>query len=98
MIKINLSNAVLDLSGVSIPDMTLGKLVGNQLAASNKGDALKYYDWALSLYKGEDILVDKSDFKRIKEFVENSEQLTNLVKAQTIKVLDEAEKAEEITN
>ncbi len=94
MVKINLSQKVVDLDGKSVEDLTLGKLLGNQLAGSNKGEALKYYDWAVQLYKGGDIEVDKVDAKKIKEFVETTESLTNLVKAQIISVLDKAIDAE----
>ena len=88
MIKINLSNPVIDLDGKAVEELTLGKLLGNQLAGSNKGEALKYYDWAVALYKGLEITTDKTDAKKIKEFVETTETLTNLVKAQIITILD----------
>lgn len=90
MIKINLSNPILDLDGKEVEGLTLGKVLGNQLAGSNKGEALKYYDWAVALYKVGSIEVDKVDAKKIKEFTESTEQLTNLVKAQIITILDKA--------
>ncbi|HRG36905.1 MAG TPA: hypothetical protein PK289_00075 [Bacteroidia bacterium] len=68
--------------------VNLGKTLGGFLVASTKGDALKYYDWACALYKGNSIKVDSSDFKKIRDFVENHEHITNLAKAQILKELD----------
>lgn len=92
MKTINLNKNALSLSGEELKEngkvITLGECLGNFLVGSNKGEALKYYDWAIALYKGQTISVDDSDFKKIRDFVENHEQLTILVKAQIIKELD----------
>lgn len=81
-INIDLNFPIKGLDDKEIPDSNAGKLLGNMLASNNKGDALKYYDWGRSLYKGNVIEVDRSDFDTIEKFIKESEQLSNLVKAQ----------------
>ena len=89
MTTINLNEAITSIDGTQIKEndkpVTLGMLLGQQLAGSNKGEALKFYDWAVSLYKGDEISVDDTDLEKIKTFVKDSEQLTNLAKAQILK-------------
>ncbi len=65
-----------------------GKVLGQILCAETGGDALKYYDWAREIYKGQPIKVDDSDFRTIKAFVENNTKMMNIVKGQIIKYLE----------
>ncbi len=92
MKTINLTKTGVTLNGEELKEdgkpVSLGKILGNFLVSSTKGDALKYYDWACALYKGNTIQVDSSDFKKIRSFVEDHDQLTNLAKAQILKELD----------
>lgn len=74
---------VKDEKGESIP---VGKLLANQLAFTNKGDALKMFHWAQKMYAGETLDLDKSDESTLKEFIKNNEQLTVLAKAQILNV------------
>ena len=67
-------------------DVTLGKLLGNQLAFAQKGDALKLFSWAQKVYNGETLDLDKSDTQTLKDFITNNEQLTILAKAQLLEV------------
>jgi hypothetical protein len=67
--------------------LTLGKLLGNQLASANKGDALKLFNWAMKVYNGEAIDLDESDTNTLKEFIKQNDQLTILAKAQLLSVL-----------
>lgn len=95
MKKINLNFPILNLDGTPIKDesgqdLIAGKLLGNVLVGASSGDALKYYDWAVSMHGGKEILVDASDFKKILDFVEDSKVFTNLSKAQIIKCLNSA--------
>ncbi|HXP52191.1 MAG TPA: hypothetical protein VN922_19700 [Bacteroidia bacterium] len=92
-IAINLNKPLLDLDGAEIPNANIGKAVAAQLAGSNKGEALKFYDWAVAMHKGEDLSVDKSDFKKIYDFIKDSDVFTNILKAQAIQILDAAEKS-----
>lgn len=74
---------VTDIDGKSI---TLGKLLSTQLASSNKGDALKLFTWAQKCYNGEALDLDPSDKTTLKDFINNSEALTVLAKAQLLSV------------
>ncbi len=91
-IKINLNSEIKDLNEKPIDVM--GKLLAIHLANSTDGDALKLYGWAQSFHKGEEISIDKSDFKTLREFVENVKTLTILSKSQILETLDKCEKAE----
>ena len=86
--KLNLNFSLLDLEGKEIETANAGKVIANQLCASNKGDALKCYDWGRQLYKGESIEVDRSDLNGIREFVVTTETISNLAKAQILEKID----------
>lgn len=85
MKKINLNFDLTGLDGVPVGNA--GKLVANILVGGSKGDILKYYDWAVALHKGNEITVDASDLKKIKEFIETHDGLTILAKAQILNKL-----------
>lgn len=79
------------LDGQSVKDekgseIKLGHLLGNQLAFTNKGDALKLFSWAQKVYNGEALDLDKSDTQTLKDFITNNEQMTILAKAQLLDV------------
>lgn len=87
--KLDLNKPFLQLDGTEFPDKpTLGKNLSNILVSGTKEDALKFYDWAVKLHKGEPIDVDKSDLKKIREFVENHETMIILMKAQVLNIID----------
>lgn len=69
---------------------TLGKLLGSVLANFNKGNAIKYTDWALDLWRGRTIQVDEADKKELLKFIQDNEGLTNLMKAQMEKAVTES--------
>jgi hypothetical protein len=74
---------VKDENGQALP---IGKLLAQQLASSNKGDALKYFTWAQKAYAGEALDLDKSDEGTLKDFIKSNEQMTNLAKAQLLEI------------
>lgn len=78
MKEVNLNFDINDLEGKSIGNA--GKSVANVLVSSTSGDALKYYDWAVKLHKGESINLDASDFKKVCDFIENSQSITIIAK------------------
>lgn len=86
--KLDLNFALKGLDGKEIGDSNAGKLVGNTLVAGTKGDALKYYDWGRKLYAGEALEIDRSDLDKIKTFIQESEAMTILAKAQIIEAID----------
>jgi len=79
------------LDGTEISDMgkplTIGRILSSQFASATKGDALKLFGWATKLYDGKPLDLDESDKEVFKEFIKNSDQLTNLTKAQALQVL-----------
>lgn len=65
-----------------------GQFLGTSLVNSTKGDVLKLFGWSVELYRKNPIQVDKSDEKTLKEFIEASETMTILAKAQLLEVFD----------
>jgi hypothetical protein len=94
--QLDFNKPLLQLDGTPAKDqfneeVSLGKLLGNQLASHNQGDAVKIIGWAQKCFRGYTVEVDKSDFKTLKDFIASSQQLTNLMKAQMLEVCDDAE-------
>ena len=86
--KINLNKQLKDLSGKEMEGANMGQLLSQILAsASTKENAVKMYYWATKLYANEELDLDPTDTGILKSFVENSEQLTVLAKAQILEEL-----------
>jgi len=85
--KLNFNFDLLGLDEQPIEGANAGKLLANALAQGSKGDALKLWDWAVSLNKGEVLDLDSSDQETIKNFIKDSEGFTILAKAQLLQVL-----------
>lgn len=85
--KLNFNFDLLGLDEQPIEGANAGKLLANALAQGSKGDALKFWDWAVSLNKGEVLDLDSSDQETIKNFIKDSEGFTILAKAQLLQVL-----------
>jgi len=85
--KLNFNFDLLGLDEQPIDGANAGKLLANALAQGSKGDALKFWDWAVSLNKGEVLDLDSSDQETIKNFIKDSEGFTILAKAQLLQVL-----------
>jgi hypothetical protein len=62
-----------------------GKMLAGALASASKGDALKFWDWAKKLFKGEVLDLDKSDQETFKVFIKDSE-LPIIYKAQILEI------------
>lgn len=85
--KIDFNFNLLDLDGNPIENANVGKLIANVLVQQSKGDPLKFWDWALSLNKGEILDLDSSDQETLKNFIKENEQITIIAKAQILKAL-----------
>jgi len=85
--KIDLNFNLTDLDGKAIDNTNAGKLVAQTLVQQTKGDALKFWDWAVALNKGEVIDLDSSDQETFKNFVKDSETITIFAKAQILQAL-----------
>jgi len=82
--KIDLNFNLADLDGNAIENTNAGKLVAQTLVQQSKGDALKFWDWAVALNKGETLDLDSSDQETFKNFVKDSEAITIFAKAQIL--------------
>jgi hypothetical protein len=90
--KLDFNFDLVGLDGEVVRDLkgqtaNAGKLLANALAQGSKGDALKFWDWAINLNKGEILDLDSSDQETIKNFIKDSEGFTILAKAQLLQVL-----------
>ena len=82
--KIDLNFNLVDLNGAEVPNTNAGKLVAQTLVQQTKGDALKFWDWAVALNKGEVLDLDTSDQETFKSFIKESETITIFAKAQIL--------------
>lgn len=84
--KLDFNFDLLGLDQQPIEGANAGKLLANALAQGSKGDALKFWEWALALNKGEVLDLDSSDQETLKNFVKDSENFAIIAKAQLLKV------------
>jgi hypothetical protein len=85
--KLDFNFDLLGLDDQPIEGANAGKLVAQALVTSTKGNALKMWEWALALNKGEVINLDSVDQETLKSFISDSETFTILAKAQLLKLL-----------
>lgn len=92
MKTLDLSESVKSLEGNEVKDqsgtsLTFGHLLAQSLVSSNgkAGDPIKFFDWALTLYKEGKIQIDASDINILEKFVIGNETLTCLVTAPILK-------------
>jgi len=83
---IDLNFYLKDVYGVLMPDHA-GKILAQVMVGQTKGDALKYWEWAINLSNKKQLELDESDYDNIKQFVKDSENLSILAKAQILKSL-----------
>lgn len=89
MKEINLNFELNDLDGKPlVGNANAGQLVANILVSGAEGEAIKYYDWAITLNGKKPISVDNTDFNKIKNFVNGSNKIVLLAKAQILKYLE----------
>lgn len=86
MKDVNLNFDLLGLDGTKVAKAN--ELIAGILMSEVKGDAVKFFDWAMTFNKGEVVQMDLSDLGKLKTLVETTEKLTILAKAPIIKYLD----------
>ena len=86
--KLDFNFNLTDLDGQPIENANAGKLLANTLAQQSKGDALKFWEWALALNKGDVIDLDTSDQNTLKTFIKESDVLTIFAKGQMLQVFN----------
>jgi hypothetical protein len=89
--KLNFNFQLKGLDGKQVAgdDNHAGKVLANALSLSNKGNAIKLYDWALKLFNKQTIEVDDTDFSVLFAFVETSEFMFVICKSQLLHSMNE---------
>lgn len=90
--KLDFNQPIVGLDGIVIEGSNMGKILADQLVISTKGNALKYWEMALKLHRGEEVDLDQADQTMVKDFIEKHESLPNLTKAQLLLVFIDTEK------
>jgi len=83
-VDLNFDLVGLDGSRVAIA----GELIAGLLMSEVKGDAVKFFDWAVTFNKKEAVQMDASDLTKLRTLVQDSEKITVLVKAPVMNYLD----------
>lgn len=89
--KLNFNFNLTDLEGKDLIErdgskVNAGKLLANSLVQQTKGDAIKYFEWALALNKGDILDLDTSDQEVLKNFIKDSETIIILAKGPLLQV------------
>lgn len=97
MKKVDFNVPVLDIDQNTINDngtiLLASKIIANHLMVQTKGDALKLFSWAQKIYKNEVLELDASDFKTLKQLIDES-QFPVITKKVLIDCVDKADKSE----
>ena len=94
MITINLNKDFLGLDGKAVEGQdNLAKLLGNIMGNSTQGDALKYYAWALELYKTGILKVDDVDCDTIYNLIKDHATVSVILKGQILALIKEAKES-----
>lgn len=71
--ELNFLGIVTNLDGSPVIEngnpIELSKALANNLANSTEKDPIKFYDWAMKLYKTGVLDLDRSDFELLKKFI-----------------------------
>lgn len=86
--KLDLSSKIKSIDGEDFSE-TFALVLSKILMSSNKGDAIKLYDWAMNLHKDGSIEIDNSDKNILTKFIETTESISILIKGQLLKILGE---------
>lgn len=68
-------------------DGNAGKILGNFIASSGRGNPIKLWDWANIVYHGQPLEIDSSDSNMLSEMISGSETLPVITKAQLLEVI-----------
>jgi hypothetical protein len=92
MAKLNLNIPMLDENGeVIMEGRTLGLGIGAQLLQTNfqdENDIIKFFGWAGTLSRNEELELDKADAAKLKEFIINDPNLYLVSKAPALELID----------
>jgi hypothetical protein len=76
----------LPLQNTDATELHLGQVLAMQLSNQTSGDSIKTYQWALDLYNKQELELDLSDQKTLRDII-ISLQLANIVKAQLLMII-----------
>ena len=77
------------LDGKDVKGDNANKTLASTLAALNKGNSIKLWDWAQKWYNDKTVELDFSDTEVLIGLIETAENLTALAKAQLLTHIDE---------
>jgi hypothetical protein len=86
--KLNFNFNLVNLDGEELKDANAGKVLANALIQQTKGDAIKIWEIALSLNKGDIVDLDSSDQELIKNFIKETDTLNVIAKGQLLPVFN----------
>jgi hypothetical protein len=84
--NIEMNIPITGLDGQPIEGSHAGKTLATVLVSQPEGEVIKLYDWALKLYNGQPIELDRADKEYLVNFIKKSPALTLLVKKQLLDV------------
>lgn len=65
-----------------------GENVANLLISEVKGDAVKFFDWAMSFNKKQAVQMDESDLNKLRDLISSTERMPIILKAPMLKYLN----------
>lgn len=86
MKSVNLNFKFKGLDGKEL-EQNAGTLLATLLSNSNTKTPVKFYEWAVKFHKAEAFDITADDLKIFRDFINDSEQLTALAKAQILEKL-----------
>jgi hypothetical protein len=86
--KLDFNFNLVNLDGEELKDANAGKVLANALIQQTKGDAVKIWEIALSLNKGDIVDLDSSDQELIKNFIKETELINIIAKGQLLPVFN----------
>lgn len=89
---VTLGSLMIGLNGSTVEGEanSLGRQLALYLAndVTSRGvTSIKYHDWASALWNGESLTLDEADYRTLKQFVENCDNMSVLLRAQLLKAL-----------
>lgn len=86
--KLEFKKNLIGVEGKEIPNSLISETLAGALAYSNKGDAIKFWDWARKLHLDGSLDIDRSDIKKLEDFILQHEGFANILKAQALDCLN----------
>jgi hypothetical protein len=69
MTTLSLNKQFKDLDGADLAADSMAKVLATNIVQHGRGDAIKFWEWAIALNKGGDLTLDSSDLETLKKFI-----------------------------